>query len=85
MPRRPVVTGQEAIRALEQVGFVFDRQRGSHVMMRHPGRRRTVTVPVHAGETLGPTVLHSILRQAGLTMEEFTDLVKPDRKRRRRG
>lgn len=76
MPKAPVITGKEAIRALERAGFVFDRQRGSHVMMWHPERRRTVTVPVHAGETLGPTVFHNVLRQSGLTMEEFRDLLR---------
>ena len=44
-------------------------------MMWHPKSRRTVTVPVHAGETLGQKTLHSILRQAGLTAEEFHDLL----------
>lgn len=75
MPRKPVVTGKEAIRALERAGFLFDRQRGSHVMMWHPQSRRTVTVPVHAGETLGPKTLHSILRQAGLSAEDFRELL----------
>lgn len=76
MPKAPVVTGREAIRALERAGLVFDRQRGSHVHLWHPQRRRTVTVPVHAGETLGPKTLKSILRQAGLTVEEFRELLK---------
>jgi predicted RNA binding protein YcfA (HicA-like mRNA interferase family) len=75
LPKRPAVTGREAIRALERAGFIFDRQRGSHVMMWHPERRRTVTVPVHAGETLGPKTLSSILRQAGLTAEGFRALL----------
>lgn len=46
-------------------------QRGSHVQLRHPDRGGRVTVPIHAGETLGPALLRSILNQAGLTAEEF--------------
>ena len=76
MPKRPVVTGRAAVRALERVGFLLDRQRGSHMIMWHPESRRTVTVPVHAGETLGPKTLSTILRQAGLTAEEFRNLLR---------
>ena len=76
MPRQPVVSGRETIRALERGGFVFRRQEGSHVTMVHPSRRRRVTVTVHGTEDLPPGTLHSILRQAGLTVEEFRGLLK---------
>jgi len=44
--------------------------------MVHPSRRRRVTVTVHGTEDLPPGTLHSILRQAGLTVEEFRRLLK---------
>jgi predicted RNA binding protein YcfA (HicA-like mRNA interferase family) len=47
----PRITGREVVRALERAGFVFDRQRGSHVVLIHPQNRRRVTVPVHAGRS----------------------------------
>jgi hypothetical protein len=40
LPRLPVVSGTEVVRALKRAGFVVDRQRGSHVTLWHPGQRR---------------------------------------------
>ena len=76
MPKQPVVSGQETIRALERGGFVFDHQDGSHVTVWHPGARRHATVPVHGSEDLPPGTLRSVLRQAGMTVEEFRELLK---------
>jgi len=71
MPRTPRVTGAEIVRALRSLGWVVVVQRGSHVQLRHPQRGGRVTVPVHAGETIGPRLLHWILEQAGLDLDEF--------------
>ena len=48
MPKLPVVSGREAVRALERIGYRLDRQRGSHMILRHgdPPHRR-LTVPDH--------------------------------------
>ena len=46
-------------------------QKGSHAQLKHPMRGGRVTVPLHAGETIGPGLLRSILSQAGLTTEDF--------------
>lgn len=46
-------------------------QKGSHAQLKHPTRGGRVTVPLHAGETIGPKLLGSILAQAGLTVEEL--------------
>ncbi|MGA2283754.1 MAG: type II toxin-antitoxin system HicA family toxin [Candidatus Dormibacteria bacterium] len=48
---------------------------GSHVQLRHPTRGGRVTVPLHAGETLGPRLVASILAQAGLTAEELREVL----------
>jgi predicted RNA binding protein YcfA (HicA-like mRNA interferase family) len=53
MPRRKRITGKELIRALAKVGFAVVRVQGSHHRLRHADGRVT-TVPVHAGETIGP-------------------------------
>lgn len=61
------VSGAEAIRALVRLGFTVARQEGSHVrLVRGPAR---VTVPNHSA--LAPGTLKSILRQAGITAEDF--------------
>ena len=67
MPDLPHVSGTDAIRALERLGFVVVRQRGSHVMM----RRGSVgcVVPLHRQIKRG--TLGGILRQAGVDAEAF--------------
>jgi predicted RNA binding protein YcfA (HicA-like mRNA interferase family) len=71
MPRMPRVTGAQVLRALRSLGWIVVTQRGSHVQLKHPDRPGRVTIPIHAGETIGPRLLGSILAQARLTVEEF--------------
>lgn len=74
--RLPAVNGKRVIEALTKTGFVVDRIVGSHHVLAYPGDpTRTVTVPVHAGRDLKPGTLRSIIRQTGLTVEEFTELL----------
>jgi hypothetical protein len=49
---------------------------GNHKQFRHPDRPGLVTVPDHSGETIVPVILKSILRQAGLTVDEFRKLLE---------
>ena len=69
-PKLPRVTGKKLLTALGKLGFQVIRVRGSHHFVKHADGRRTV-VPVHPGETLGPGLLNSILRDVELTREEF--------------
>ena len=72
----PTVSGRRVIRALQRAGFVVDRIAGSHHLLVHHGNpSRLVTVPVHGTHDLKPGTLRSIIRQAGLTVEEFRDLL----------
>lgn len=75
-PRLPRVTGSEVIKALYRTGWYPERQKGSHVHMRHPDRPgMRVTVAVHTGETIKPATLRTILDQAGLTVDQFVELL----------
>ena len=67
MPKFPDVSGKEARRALERLGFVFRRQSGSHVILRrgNPG----CVVPMHREINRG--TLKGILEHAGVSVEEF--------------
>jgi predicted RNA binding protein YcfA (HicA-like mRNA interferase family) len=60
-------SGIDAIRALERLGFRKVRQVGSHVQLAKGDRR--VTIPNH--NAIAPGTLRSILRQAGIELEEF--------------
>jgi predicted RNA binding protein YcfA (HicA-like mRNA interferase family) len=66
----PVLKPREAIRILERLGFVQIRQRGSHRQFRHPDGRQT-TVPDHGGRDLSPILLRQIIKDIGLTADEF--------------
>jgi len=70
MTRLPRLKGKELIRLLEKIGFQVVRSRGSHVFLKHDDGRVT-TVPVHSGETIGPGLLRSILRDIELSPEDL--------------
>jgi len=71
----PVISGKEALRALERAGFVVVRQRGSHARIKKVTFESVIkiTIPIH--ETLDRGTLKSILRNADLTVEEFVGLL----------
>ena len=74
--RLPAVTGTRVVRALGKSGYVVDRIVGSHHVMKHlVNPARTVVVPCHSGRNLKPGTLRAIIRQAGLTVEEFNALL----------
>lgn len=71
MPKLPVISGAEAVRALERLGFVVVRQRGSHLVLRR-GSAGCV-VPNHRELKIG--TLTGILKQAGVSVEEFISVL----------
>jgi predicted RNA binding protein YcfA (HicA-like mRNA interferase family) len=74
MPKLPVVSGLEVAKALSKIGYEVDHQTGSHLILRqkkYPYRR--ITVPMH--KELAKGTLRAIIRQAGLTVEEFLELL----------
>lgn len=74
MPKLPILTGKEVIKALQRIGFCVRNQVGSHVQLiriDEKGNKRLVTVPEHGSKELPPGTLLSILRQAGISREEL--------------
>jgi predicted RNA binding protein YcfA (HicA-like mRNA interferase family) len=67
MPKLPVVSGAQAIRALEKLGFVQVRQKGSHVVLRKESS--VCVVPKHAELKVG--TLAGVLKQAGVSPDQF--------------
>ena len=61
------VSGKDAVTALRRLGFVVTRQDGSHIRMSKGGFH--VTVPNH--KAILPKTLQSLLRQAGISLEDF--------------
>lgn len=74
MPRLPVVSGKEAVRAFNKVGWQISRQEGSHIILSKSGTPVILSVPGHREVRRG--TLRSLIRQAGLTVEEFKSLLK---------
>jgi predicted RNA binding protein YcfA (HicA-like mRNA interferase family) len=72
MSRLPVCSGQDAIRAFQKLGYQVDHQTGSHIILRHPQMRR-LTVPNH--RELAKGTLRALIREAGITKEEFASLL----------
>ena len=75
MSKLPSLTGKEIVSLLNKAGFIVERQRGSHVFLKHEDGRATV-VPVHSGETIGPGLLSKILRDVEMTKEELLEVLE---------
>ena len=73
MPRLPVISGDDFVRAMRGLGYEVERMRGSHMMLRCPGRR-PLTVPRH--REFDRSTLRGLIRDAGLTVEEFVVLLR---------
>jgi predicted RNA binding protein YcfA (HicA-like mRNA interferase family) len=73
MPELPNVSGDQAIRALERLGFVQIRQRGSHVVLKPTTPAGDIGCVVPRHRQLAPGTLRGVLRQAGVTPGEFID------------
>ena len=74
MSKLPVVSGKECIKALRKAGFYFKRQEGSHITLRKDEPFAQVVVPDH--QELDRGTLRAIIRQAGLSVDEFIELVR---------
>lgn len=72
MSKLPVISGREMVKGLMKLGYYIRDQEGSHIHLRH-AIRRSLTVPNHKEIARG--TLRTIIREAGLTVEEFRDLL----------
>ena len=69
MPALPVLSGRKVGRAFERLGWQVARQRGSHMVLVKDGEIATLSVPDHKEVAKG--ILRSLIRTAGITVEEF--------------
>jgi predicted RNA binding protein YcfA (HicA-like mRNA interferase family) len=73
MSRLPRVSGRECISALQKAGFMVKRQEGSHIVLRRQEPFSQVVVPDHSELDRG--TLRAIIRQSGLSVDEFVSLL----------
>lgn len=75
MSKLPRVSAQVAMRAFAKAGFELTRSSGSHHHMTKLGHGMILTIPVHAGRDLKPGTLRTLIRKAGLNVDQFVELV----------
>jgi predicted RNA binding protein YcfA (HicA-like mRNA interferase family) len=75
MQKLPRLSGKEVVKILKKIGFLPVRQRGSHIILTKQTEqgKKAIVVPNHREIDKG--TLLEIIRQAGLTKEEFLKLV----------
>ena len=73
----PRISGKVAVQLLEKQGYVLIRIRGSHYYLRKSGSTALVVIPVHGNRDLPAGTLRAIIRQAGMTVEQFAALIAP--------
>jgi predicted RNA binding protein YcfA (HicA-like mRNA interferase family) len=75
LPKIPPINPNKLVKILEKEGFKVIRQKGSHIIMINNKRTRIV-IPMHPGKDLKPGLTRAILREAGLSRERFSELLK---------
>lgn len=73
MSKLPVISGADCVKALSKIGFEVNRQRGSHIVIVRTSPPGQATIPNH--KELDRGTLRAIIRQTGLTVEEFITLL----------
>ena len=72
MSRLPIISGEDFVRAIRQIGYRWDHTEGSHMILLHSSRGR-LSVPRH--NEIGRGLLRALIRDAGLTRDEFLQLL----------
>lgn len=74
MSKLPVVSGRQAVKAMRKIGYDVDHQSGSHIALRQiAAPHRRLTIPDH--KELAKGTLRAIVREAGLSVDEFRSLL----------
>lgn len=71
MPKVPPLQAKEVVRALKRLGFIEDRQNGSHLVMWNLKTGARTVVPMHFGKTLKRGLLFGIIKDAQISVEDF--------------
>jgi len=72
MPHLPVISGDDFTKAVRKIGYQLDHIEGSHIILYHPVKGR-VSVPKH--KELGRGLLRALIRDIGLSRDEFLELL----------
>ena len=75
MPKVPAIRAREAVRVAVAIGFVFDRQKGSHAVYYRASDQRRVVIPMHGTKDLKAGTLRGIIADLGLTIDVFAGML----------
>jgi predicted RNA binding protein YcfA (HicA-like mRNA interferase family) len=75
-PKLPVVSGRQAIKVFERIGYQVVRQRGSHIRLRDEDNPNHLPLTIPDHKTLKPGLLRRLLRDADLSIDEFLAFLK---------
>ncbi|NOY52838.1 MAG: type II toxin-antitoxin system HicA family toxin [Deltaproteobacteria bacterium] len=73
MTQLPSVSGMKVRRVFEKNGWVFKRQKGSHMILTRTGFRATLSVPNH--KSLKEPLLKRLIKDSGMTVEQFKEML----------
>ena len=77
MPKLPIVSGKDIVKALSKIGFKHIRTSGSHaILTREDNKRGKITVPVPLHPELAKGTLKNIMRQVEIKLEELLELLR---------
>lgn len=75
MAKLPKLNAIQLSKILKKLDFKFIRQKGSHMFFKHPDGR-TIVVPSHSGDKIGPGLLDKIIKyDIQISREEFEKLL----------
>jgi len=75
LPKIPPISPNKLVKILEKTGFKVIRQKGSHLIMMDNKKTRIV-IPMHPGKDIKPGLIRAIIREAGISRENFLTLLK---------
>lgn len=74
MPRLSPLKARDVIRKLRALGYLGPVAGGRHMHMYHIGRDHTIPIPMHGSKDIDVPMIRTIIREAGITVEEWLDL-----------
>jgi len=75
LPKIPPLSPHKLIKILQKADFRIIRQKGSHVIMMND-RNIRIVIPVHPGKDVKPGLIRAIIKEAGLSRQDFLRLIK---------
>jgi len=71
----PKITSSELLRIIRKLGFILDRQSGSHAIYFHSSTRKRVIIPMHSKTIIKPKTLSGILDDLGINIKRLKELL----------